>query len=211
MMLQKLLADFCRRKYFGGHSSPVQIGVYRPSVLSWSCSRKQWNYYKNFHGKTSDEIPDEVILLLAGGVVFHRLIQNLTSEGRRFWDRVEIECSMEVQLTSGVILIVGHADAIKDGRVYEFKHTRVIPPKPKFEHLLQLNFYLKALKCLEGSLIYSGYTSEGGLGIKEFQTIISNWHVQHLINRAETLHYLLISDTPPRCSCRDHRHEIEVL
>lgn len=211
-MLIKLLADYCRKKYFGSNNTPVQIGVYRPSVLSWSCLRQQWNYYKNFHNKSPQEIPDDVVLLLSGGIVFHRLIQQLTTpEGRRFWDKVEVECSVEIALPTEKIIIVGHADAIKDGKVYEFKHVRTIPHKPHFNHILQLNFYLKALNIIEGYLVYAGYNEFGGIIIREFPWTLSNWHFQHLVNRAETLHYLLISDKPPRCSCRDQRHEFTVI
>jgi len=210
-MLTKLLADYCRRKYFGTNNQPIQIGVYRPSVLSWSCLRQQWNYYKELHDKTPEEIPDDVVLLLAGGIVFHRLIQQLTENGKRYWDKIEVECSIEVPLPTGTIVIVGHADAIKNGKVYEFKHVRTLPSKPKFNHLLQLNFYLKALNTVEGYLIYAGYNEFGGLAVREFPWYLSNWHFQHLVNRAETLHYLLISDQPPRCSCRDQRHEVVIL
>jgi len=210
-MIQRLLADYCRKKYFGNNERPVQIGVYRPSVLSWSCLRKQWNYYKNFHNKAPEEIPDDVVLLLSGGIVFHRLLQSLKDNGRSYWDKVEVECKVEVQLPSGVILIVGHADALKNGKVYEFKHVRTLPSKPRFEHILQLNFYLKALNSVEGVLLYAGYAEGGGIIIREFPWRLSPWHFQHLVNRAEMLHIMLMNDTPPQCSCSDKRHEYQIL
>lgn len=215
-MVEKLLADYCRRKYFGEKRQPVKIGVYRPSVLSWSCVRRQYNYYTLFHQKTPEEIPDKTVLLLAGGVVFHRLIQSLKDEeGRSFWDKVEVECSLTTNLAGDSVTIVGHADAIRrrDGEeeVWEFKHTRVIPPEPFFAHHLQLNFYLAALKKVKGVLLYTGYDAEGGLAVKEFPCLYSDWYLEHLIARAQMLHAFLLIGTPPRCSCRDHRHENDVL
>jgi len=216
-MLNKLLADYCRKVYLSGHSEPVQIGVYRPSVLSWSCIRKQWNYYKFLSGKKAEEIPDDIILLLAGGVVFHRLIQGLKDEqGRPYWDKTEIECSIEVNVAGGEkIKIIGHADAIRgkgmDKIVYEFKHVRQLPNKPQFPHLLQLNFYLGALGVNRGSLLYVGYLPHGGLAVKEFGWLYSNWHMEHLIARAQMLHTLLIHNEAPRCSCKNRVHELGQL
>jgi hypothetical protein len=103
-VLKQLLADYCRKKYFGKEAKPVQIGVYRPSVLSWSCVRKQYNYYTNFAGKSPEEIPDDIILLLSGGIVFHRLIQSLRQDGQKYWDAVEVACSIEVPTPDGSTL-----------------------------------------------------------------------------------------------------------
>jgi CRISPR/Cas system-associated exonuclease Cas4 (RecB family) len=213
-MIKHLLADYCRRTYFGNNLQPVSIGVYRPSVLSWSCIRRQWNYYKSFAGKKPDEIPDETVLLLSGGVVFHRLIQSLKEDGRPYWSATEVECSIEVEVAGGEkIKIVGHADAIRgrglERTVYEFKHTRTMPSSPYFQHILQLNFYMGALGISRGVILYSYYTQDGGIGIKEFPRIYSDWHMEHLITRAQTLHTLLINNTPPRCSCRDRLCETE--
>jgi len=215
-LLKQLLADYCRKKYFGKEAQPVQIGVYRPSVLSWSCVRKQYNYYSNFAGKSPEEIPDDIILLLSGGIVFHRLIQSLRQDGKKYWDAVEVACSIEVPTPEGSTLtILGHADAIHgtgiERKVYEFKHVRQIPTKPLFEHILQLNFYLGALQIPHGVLCYVGYLPGGGLDVKEFPHTFSHWHFEHLINRAITLHTLLIHKTPPRCSCKDRIHEVQIL
>lgn len=212
MTIQKLLADYCRKKYFGENNQPVQIGIYRPSVLAWSCTRKQFNYYRFFDGKKPEEIPDDIVLLLAGGVVFHRLIQSLRDgEGKNFWDKVEVECSLDIEVAGEKIKIIGHADAIRgrgvDEEVWEFKHVRTIPPNPHFAHKLQLNFYLAALKRVKGVLLYAGYDLDGGLKLKEFPHFYSDWYLEHLIQRAQMLHTFLVMDTPPRCSCRDRKHE----
>lgn len=210
-MLKKLLADELRRRYFGVNPNPVQIGVYRPSVLSWSCVRRQYNYYSEFAGKSPDEIPDEVVLLLGGGIVFHRMVQALEFQGQPFWDNVEVECKLEVALPSGNILIVGHADCIRNNEVYELKYTQRVPSNPHFQHILQLNFYLGALQKQKGWLVYCGPSTEGGLQIREFPHIFSEWHLEHLISRAQTLDLLLRNQTPPRCSCSDKRHEVGAI
>jgi len=215
-VLKKLLADYCRRTYFGKEEQPVQVGVYRPSVLSWSCLRKQYNYYFYFDKKSPEEIPDDIVLLLSGGIVFHRLIQSLKLDGKRYWSAVEVPCSITVEALNGSqITILGHADAICgsgiEAKVYEFKHVRQIPSKPLFEHVLQLNFYLGALQIPHGVLTYVGYVPSGGLDIKEYPHTFSHWHFEHLINRAITLHTLLVNKTPPRCSCKNRIHEIEIL
>jgi hypothetical protein len=185
--------------------------------LSWNCLRRQWNYYKFFHGKDPKDIPDDIVLLLAGGVVLHRLVQSLkTEEGKPYWSAVEVECSVEVEVLQGQkIKIVGHADAVRgkglEKTVYEFKHVRSLPSRPLFPHILQLNFYLGALGVARGVLLYIGYLPNGGIDIREFNRIYSEWHMEHLINRAQTLHALLVNDQPPRCSCREKLCEIGQL
>jgi len=201
-MLQEQLVQYLRSKYFGKHEVPVQIGVYRPSVLSWSCLRRQYNYYKQLHGKHQEEIPDNIVLLLGGGIVFHELIESLP-----IWDQTEIECSLRVNVAGGEIVIVGHADAIRGDTIYEFKHTRSLPREPYFQHKIQLNFYLSALNRLKGVLAYTGYDSQGGLSVREFSLRYSDWLLEHLINRAQALHLFLLTDEAPRCSCQDKRHE----
>lgn len=213
MEIQTLLARYCRRAYFRQNPQPVRIGEYRPSVLCWSCVRRQWNYYKQFANRPPEEIPDNIVLLLAGGIVFHRLVQNIRKDDNtRYWDRVEVECQERIVLPNGDSFIIkGHADAIRNGVVYEFKHTRSIPTSPKFEHRLQINFYLKALSMVEGKLCYVGYDPDGGLSVREFPVFYSDWHFNHLVTRAQTLHYLLLSDMPPRCSCRNNIHEYQII
>jgi len=215
--LKTLLANYCRKTYFSGHDVPIKMGVYRPSVLSWSCVRKQFNYYKNFRDKKPEEIPDDVILLLAGGIVFHRLVQSLKDDNEKpYWSAVEVPCSINVRIAGGEdITILGHADAIRgegsDKKVYEFKHTRSLPHKPSFEHQLQINFYMGALGIPRGILVYVGYVEGGGLGVREFPLAFSEWHLEHLITRAQVLHILLKEDSPPRCSCRGRIHENEII
>jgi hypothetical protein len=212
-MLKQLLADYCRKTYFGNNPQPVKIGVYRPSILSWSCIRRQWNYYKEFSGKNPEEIPDDLILLLSGGIVFHRLIQSLKENGKPYWSATEVECSIEVEVAGGEkIKIVGHADAIKgkglERTVYEFKHVRSLPSNAYFQHILQLNFYMGAMGITRGVLLYVGYLSNGGLTVREFPRLYSDWHMEHLITRAQTLHTLLVNDQAPRCSCKDKKCEM---
>jgi hypothetical protein len=43
--------------------------------------------------------------------------------------------------------------------------------------------------------------------VREFPRIYSDWHMEHLISRAQTLHTLLINNQAPRCSCRDKQCE----
>jgi hypothetical protein len=169
--------------------------------------RRQWNYYVYFSEKSASEIPDDITLLLGGGVVFHRLIQSLKDNGKSYWDKVEVECEYKVKLTNDEIVIIGHADALRGDEVYEFKHTRTLPMKPHFQHRLQLNFYLGALNKMKGRLVYTGYNEEGGIGVREFPLLYSDWYMEHLVNKAEVLHALLKSGEPPRCSCRDRKHE----
>jgi hypothetical protein len=215
-MIKKLLVDYCRRSYFGNNNYPVQIGKYHASVLSWNCLRKQWNYYKEYSGKKPEEIPDDTILLLSGGIVFHRLIQSLKENEKLYWSEIEVKCSIEVKIKEGnIIKIVGCADAIREEGtkkiIYEFKHTRYIPQKPYFQHILQINFYMGALNIKNGVLLYVGYLPNGGLDIKEFPIEYSDWHMQQIINRAQILHTFLVNNIPPCCSCKDKKCEKETI
>jgi len=215
MKIQQILAMYCRQSYFKNDKEhKIRIGTYAPSILVGSCVRSQYNFYKSLQGKKPEEIPDEVILKLAGGVVFHRILQEFKPDGKkRYWDSVEIPCEHSFEVSQGkkkeFILVRGRIDATKNGTIYEFKHTYRIPQKPKFQHLLQLHFYLGAMQKAQGVLGYIGY-DEYGIVVKEFPVVFSTWHFEHILNRAETLHIFLQNSTPPRCTCRSQEHEMEV-
>lgn len=206
--VENVLADYIRKYLFRNWEKP-QMGVYRASIVSQTCLRSKWNYYKHF--EHHDDLTTDMILLLGGGIVFHRMLQSIKVGGKRFWDAVEIPCKTEEALGDERVLLVGHADAMKNGIVYEFKHTRSQPKKAYFNHLLQLNFYLKALQKPEGRLVYVSYREDGGLTIKDFHLVYSESLYAFFVNRAQELHIALKSPVPPRCSCRNKTHEIQTL
>lgn len=202
--VKQLLIEYYRKAYFGGEASPPTVGVYWPKVLTWSCLRQQFNFFALYQGQK--ELPNEVILRLGDGTDFHRLVQKIA--GRHFWNKVEIPCQTVVEIAGGEkILIRGRADCIKGDTLYELKQTMHLPYKPRFDHVLQANFYLGSLRMMRGMISYRGYDQSGAMDVREFPIIFSDWHFTHLINRAETLHVLLKSGQPPRCSCRNRRHE----
>lgn len=207
--LQKIIAAYCRESYFKlDKERKIQIGVYYPSMLVGSCYRSQYNFYTQYQGKKNEELPDEVILKLAGGVVFHRILQNFKLDGKKYWDAIEVPCEYSFDTGKGKILIRGRIDAIKDNVIHEFKHTYRIPQKAKFQHLLQLQFYLGAMQKARGQLDYIGY-DEYGMVLREFPVIYSQWHFEHLLNRAVALHLYLRHKEPPKCGCRTQEHEYE--
>jgi len=203
--IEHLLAGYIRQRLFNNWEKP-RVGVYRASVVSQTCLRSKWNFYKHF--ERHDDLTTDMILLLGGGIVFHRMLQSIKVDGKRYWDAVEIPCKIEEDFGDEKVLLVGHADALKNGVVYEFKHTRSTPRKAYFNHLLQLNFYLKALQKPEGRLVYVSYREDGGLTIKEFHLVYSESLYAFFINRAQELHIALKSSIPPRCSCKGRIHEL---
>lgn len=206
--IEKVLVGYIRQYLFANWERP-KAGIYRASVISQSCLRSKWNYYKHFE-RNNDLTPD-MIMLLGGGIVFHRMLQGIRVNGKRFWDAVEVPCKTTEKMGDERVILLGHADAMRNGIVYEFKHTRSQPRKAWFNHLLQLNFYLKALQKPEGRLVYVSYREDGGLVVKDFQLIFSESLYSFFVNRAQELHIALKSPVPPRCSCRGNIHEFQTI
>lgn len=139
--------------------------------------------------------------------MWHEMIQSLG-----VWDEIEKPVKMRIPLErgNGYITIRGRADAIRGDTVYDFKRTERVPWgwKPKFPHVMQLNFYMECLGKPKGVLAYIGYDG-AEFKIKEFYHVLSDWHTENLINRALNLHTFLTNDVAPVCTCRSRVHEIE--
>jgi hypothetical protein len=181
-----------------------KIGVYYPTTLVQGCVRSQWNFYKlSIHSR---RFPDGFILKTTEGNAWHDIIEQAP-----VWDEVEKSVSMRIPFEQGgYITIRGRADAIRGDTIYDFKRTERVPwgYKPKFPHIMQLNFYMECLGKPKGVIAYIGYDG-ANFRIKEYYHVLSDWHTEQLINRALTLHTYLINDVPPVCTCRSKIHEIE--
>lgn len=200
--LQDELANHLRKKRMHGYKLP-RIGVYYPTTLIQSCTRSQWNFY--MMAMREGKFPDAFLLKTQEGTAWHELM-----EGVRIWDSVEGPARKRIKLEDGTwITIRGRYDAVRGYTVYDFKRVEWVPyRKAKFDHILQLNFYMECLGKPKGVLAYIGYKN-GEFGIHEYYHVLSDWHTQHLINRAITLHMHLVNNAPPVCSCRTKFHEIE--
>lgn len=201
--LQSEVIKHMVKKKMGKYKLPT-IGVYYPTTLVQNCVRSQWNFY--MMSIQSRRFPDGFVLKTSEGQAWHDMI-----EAAPVWDEVEKRVSMRIPFEGGgSITIRGRADAIRGDTVYDFKRTERVPWgwKPKFAHLMQLNFYMECLGKPKGVIAYIGYDG-GEFKIKEFYHVLSDWHTEQLINRALNLHTFLVNNVPPVCTCRSKVHEIE--
>jgi hypothetical protein len=203
--LQSALLEHLRKKRLKNHKLP-QIGVYYPTTLGLGCIRGQYNFYKM--SIEQHAFPDSFLLATSEGIVWHDMLENLN-----VWDSIEGSAKMKIPLDSGGhITIRGRYDAIRGDTVYDFKKTNRVPwgYKPKFNHLMQLNFYMECLGKPKGVIAYIGYSGRDFV-IKEYHHVLTDWLTQTLINKALTLHTHLVNDVPPNCTCRNKMHEVEWL
>lgn len=201
--LQEELVKYLVKKQSRRYKVP-EVGVYYPSTLVQYCPRGPWNFY--MMALQDKKLPDSFILHMAEGNVWHDLMEDL-----RIWDSTEQSCKKRVDLEDGShIWIRGRYDAVRGDTVYDFKRTDRVPwgYKPKFEHVLQINFYMECLGKPKGVIAYIG-TLNGQFGVYPFYHVLSDWHTQLLVNKAIALHTHLVYKSPPICSCRTKQHEIE--
>lgn len=189
-----------------GHLHLPKRGIYYPSMLVQSCPMQQWLHY--VISQREGKLPEDFLLRTYDGQLWHEEIQSI----KGLFDKVEIPVSMRIKLSVGnYITIRGRADAIKGTNgstvVYELKKTSSIPTKPKFAHVMQLQFYLRALNANSGIISYIGYDRYRNFRIEEFFITQSDWYFEQLVTKAQTLHVLLKDKhNPPRCSCRSKIH-----
>lgn len=207
MIKELLIQHILRGREKHGWQKP-KIGHYFPSILGWSCPAAQYQYYK-LAERSDEKLEDEIVLLLARGEAEHRWLQSLKDpkKNRRYWDQIEVPCSYRFKVGEDTVTISGRADAVKNKEVYEFKTTQYIPKKPRFNNLLQLQFYLGAMERGRGWLLYLGYGDTGGLELREFPVQFSEWHFLLMLERASSLHLFLKAGVQPHCTCRTKRHD----
>lgn len=205
---QAIISHFLHKKR-GKLHLPTR-GIYYPSMLVQSCPLYQWLHYKV--AQKTGQIPEDFILRTSDGTLWHNEIQSI----KGLFDRVEVPARVTIKFGQRHILIRGRADGIKGTNgntiVYELKKTSSIPTKPKFSHVLQIQFYIRALDAHGGVICYIGYDRYRNFKVTEFYVARSDWHFEMLVARAQFLHEMLTTNTPPRCSCRSkiHAHEYEV-
>lgn len=201
--VRRIVLDYFRKQTRRRYKPP-QIGTYFPSVLTQSCLKGQWNYY--MMSIREGQIPDGAIMRMGEGTEWHRILQSYKG-----WDGVEVKARMRVKVSQKAgdwITIRGRADSVKGDTVYEFKRTSWLPHKPKFDHVLQINFYMAAIGKPKGVIVYAG-NKDGDFDVVEHPVLLSDWHVEHLKNRAMNLHIFLKNKEVPICSCRSRAHDIE--
>lgn len=203
LSVREELLRFLRREFFEKRYRLPKIGVYHPSILCRSCLKDQWNYYKIT--TALGQVNDDDVLRISEGLVWHSLIEKMEC-----WTKTEVGVRRIISLNKyETIEIHGRADAVNGDAVYEFKKTAYIPAKPRFQHILQLNFYMECLGKPQGVLVYLGPAKYGNFDVVEYYWSLSDWHTQHLIDRAVMLHRFLKSKDIPGCSCRSKWHDVE--
>lgn len=182
---RRLLENIKNRKEPDYHL-PI-IGQYYPSQLSRYCLRDAYNWYQGY----SKGFPDEVLLTLEHGIMCHRWLQ----ERLGF---VEVEKKVEMRFND--FIIIGSVDAIdKNGVVWELKDRplKAIPSTPEYSHLLQIEFYLKAVRARKGIICYFKTFNQ----VAEFEVVPDKQRWNKIITAAHNLHVSLMADIPPPCIC----------
>jgi DNA excision repair protein ERCC-2 len=92
----------------------------------------------------------------------------------------EVPCLLTLERNGIGFVITGRADLLTDsGRVLEIKTAHPLPEKPETGHILQTVFYVNALSCLQGALVYTdpdtGDSAEFMLDAGESQALWSGF------------------------------------
>lgn len=193
--IAKFLSDKRRRGHVNANGC-LPFGRYYPTTLVLNCVKDRFNrhmipvkdYERKFNALTQE------------GNYWHGKI-----EKHPIWDATEVPARKRIKTADGSYLTIsGRADAILDDCVVEFKRTGWVPErKPKFEHVLQVQFYMKALGLPMARIIYIPDYGD----IVDHYVTLSDWHVNMLVNRALELHTLLKHQEVPQCQCRSKIHD----
>jgi hypothetical protein len=203
MIVKNLLLDYYNKRW-GSEIRIYKSSEYHVSSLLGSCVKATWNNY--MMKRKTKEHEEATKLLFLKGLIFHELLQ----KSSKAWDGVEVECTRKIKTSHGVTTLIGHADAVKDDTVYEFKTCMRIPYKPRFDHVAQVNAYATMLGKPRAIIVYAGSDGEA-FNVKEFTVLPSEWHYTLLVNKLHTIHALLKTKAQPMCSCRNRQHDIEWL
>jgi len=169
------------------------VGVYRPSLLS-ACLLRQWLIYKR--GLVISEDKAGVFKI---GELFHGFLANVLKKGQIEVLAVEAPIQILLPIQPNPLWINGKADAlIKVGDekyVLEVKSIRRLPRQALKHHVEQLHFYLAALNCQNGFIIY---LEKSALRHKVFPVKFEHEIFSELLDRAQRLHRALIADDKPK-------------
>lgn len=169
------------------------IGVYRPSLLG-ACLLRQWLIYNR-----GLPISEEKAGMFKIGELFHGFLGNALRASEIEVLEVEAPIQVLVPFKNGPVWINGKADALIkiDGEKYvvEVKSIRRLPKQPLNHHVDQMHFYLAALNCKNGFIIYLEKSALGhAVHPVKFQVEIFNG----LIGRAQRLHEALVKNERPK-------------
>ncbi len=169
------------------------VGVYRPSLIS-SCMLRQWLIYKR-----GLAISEEKAGIFKIGELFHNFLENALKTSQIEVLAVEVPIQILLPLRPAPLWINGKADALikVEGIKYvaEFKSIRHLPEQPLTHHVEQLQFYLAALNCQNGFLIY---LEKSALRHSIFPVKFKEAAFNALLDRVQRLHKALITDEAPK-------------
>jgi len=171
----------------------LTTGFYRPSLLS-TCILRQWLIYKR-----GLAVSEEKAGIFKIGELFHSFLTNVLKRGQIEVLAVEAPIQILLPIQPNPLWINGKADAlIKVGDekyVLEVKSIRRLPKHPLKHHVEQLHFYLAALNCQNGFIIY---LEKSALKHRVFPVKFEQTVFNGLLERAQKLHNALITDGRPK-------------
>ena len=175
---------------------PREVGKYYPSEV-FNCKRKifyNWYYY--------DEREEPLPLgLFSMGKAAEEALFKIVKE--YYGDRIESQRGFKLDITDRV-RIQGYTDFVlldENGRVkkvWEIKSVGVLYDKKKevsLPHRGQLTCYLKAMKCLDGAVVY---IERGNIEkIKEFEVPFDFNFWERIVSYFKTLNMFIETNTLP--------------
>lgn len=187
----KLIEEAINRAFNRDVEKP-RIGIYRPSLIS-ACLLRQWLIYRK-----GIMIGEEKAGIFKVGELFHGFLGNVLKTSEVEGLELEVPIQIMLPLEEGFVWVHGKADAkIRlEGEMYvvEVKSISRLPNNPLRHHVEQLQFYLAALNCKAGFVIY---LDKSAMRRKIFTVSFEPEIFRRLLERVKRLHKALTSDFKP--------------
>jgi CRISPR/Cas system-associated exonuclease Cas4 (RecB family) len=196
----KLIDEYLYRK-----SRPKGVGRYYPSEAG-NCLRKVWYSYK--YPKDID--PEKRKIFEMGNILHDFVVEVLKSEKTPSVRLLESEVPFTLKVDD--FLISGRVDTVivvkLDGKKYvvEVKSTRFLFDEPQKHNIMQLQFYMHALKIHNGMLLY---IEKNSLQSKVFEIKFDQEIVNKVLERFRKLHKCLVENVLPLPEARINKDEMD--
>ncbi|MEM3153256.1 MAG: PD-(D/E)XK nuclease family protein [Candidatus Bathyarchaeia archaeon] len=175
-----------------------KVGFYRPSLIS-ACLRRQWLIYKR-----GLAIGEEKAGIFKIGELFHGFLGSALKIPEIEGLELEVPIQIMLPFEEGFVWINGRADVkmqVGDEKyVVEVKSVKRLPSSPLKHHVEQLQFYLAALNCRKGFILY---IEKSAMHHRAFPVNFELEMFRGLIQRVRRLHEALTSDSKPEADAEN--------
>jgi CRISPR/Cas system-associated exonuclease Cas4 (RecB family) len=176
-------------------STPKTLGRYYPSEIG-SCMRKTWFSYISPKPTQMDLIK----VFEVGNILHHFIAQVMSSEKNPHIQLVSSELPFKIQIRD--FIVSGRIDdllLVKESNktfLIEVKSTASLDytTEPSFQHVMQLQLYMHALKYVDGFVLY---IEKNTVKCRAFEVKYDERVAAEALNRFSKLHDHLISKEMP--------------